>query len=199
MPLLDRADSVLCVVDTQPGFVAHRFLTEQERDRAGATVERIAWLVGLAGLIDVPTVVVEEGADRNGATDQRVMERVPPGTVVHSKAAFSLTGSDAAVAALDATGRRTVVVVGFETDVCVMQSAVELLDRGFRAVAVEDATFSAGLQHERGIRRMTQAGVEINHGKGLVLEWLRTVDFGRQVWGLAVQRFGRFPAEAPAG
>jgi nicotinamidase-related amidase len=58
-----------------------------------------------------------------------------------------------------------VVLAGFETDICVAQSAVELLDRGFRVVVVEDAMFSAGRDHERGLRRMTQASAEYNHCK----------------------------------
>jgi hypothetical protein len=40
---------------------------------------------------------------------------------------------------------------------------------------------------------MTDAGVEYNHFKGLVFEWLRTIDYAREMYGAAVQRFGAFP------
>jgi nicotinamidase-related amidase len=195
VPLVDRDDSVLAVIDTQPGFFAHDHLDDAERKRADQVVERIAWLIGLAGLIEIPTVVVEEGADRNGSTDERVVRRLPSGAVVHSRQAFSLTASDAAMQAIAATGRRTAVLVGFETDICVAQSAVELVDRGFRVVVLEDATFSAGPNHVRGLRRMTQAGAERNHCKGLTLEWLRTIDYGRRIWKAATGQLGPFPAD----
>jgi nicotinamidase-related amidase len=194
VPLVDRHDSVLAIVDTQPAFFAHDGLTEAERAAAASVVERIAWMAGLAELIDVPTVVVEEGADRNGSTAERVVQRLADTAVVHSKDAFSLTASQPAMDALMATGRRTAVIAGFDTDVCVAQSAVELVDRGFRVVVLEDATFSAGRDHERGLRRVTQAGAESNHCKGLALEWLRTIDYGRAIWRTATERFGGLPA-----
>ena len=74
-----------------------------------------------------------------------------------------------------ATGRRTTVLVGAETDVCVAQSAVGLVDRGFRVVVVADATFSPGAMHDHGLAQMRDAGVEIRHAKGVYYEWVRTV------------------------
>jgi hypothetical protein len=41
---------LLTVVDTQPGFFDHGRMTDCERRRVARTVERIAWLTGLATL-----------------------------------------------------------------------------------------------------------------------------------------------------
>ena len=194
MPLVDRSDSILTIVDAQPAFFDQAKMTDGERATAAATVDRIAWLAGVASLLDVPVVVVEEGADRNGATDPRILERLGPNSSVHCKSSFSLTGCDAAVSAVRATGKSTVVVVGFETDVCVAQSAVGLHDLGLRAVVVEDATYARGEQHRRGLARMTSAGVEYNHFKGLIFEWLRTVSYASEIFDVAVERFGPFPS-----
>ena len=191
MPLVDASDSVVCVVDVQLGFFAHSGLTEAERDRAAETVDRIAWLLRIAALTEVPAVVVEEGPERNGPTDDRVLDALGDGQVVHGRGAFSLAEEPEAVRALGDTRRRTAVVVGFETDVCVAQSAVQLVDAGYRVVVLDDATFAGGRQHERGLRRMASAGVEFNHCKGVVLEWLRDVDHARGVWAAA----GRFPSD----
>ena len=72
--------------------------------------------------------------------------------------------------------RSTAVLVGFETDVCVFQSAVGLLDEGLDAIVVEDATFSPGEMHERGLARLRDAGVRLTHCKALAYEWVRTVE-----------------------
>ena len=85
------------------------------------------------------------------------------------------------------------MLVGFETDVCVAQSAVGLHDLGLRAVLVEDATYSTGDQHRRGLARITHAGVEYSHCKGLVFEWLHTVEYATETFSVAVERFGPFP------
>jgi nicotinamidase-related amidase len=177
VPLVRREDSLLVVVDAQPGFFAYDALSEDDAKRAADAVTRITWMAGLASLLDIPAVVVEEGPERNGHTDPRILERVPPGTPTVEKPTFGLTACEEAVAAIRATGRRTIVLVGFETDVCVAQSAIGLVDLGFRAVVPEDATFTnSALEHERGIARMAGAGVERNHCKGLTFEWLHTVD-----------------------
>jgi nicotinamidase-related amidase len=58
-----------------------------------------------------------------------------------------------------ATGRATAVLVGFETEVCVAQSAIRLLADGLRTVIVEDASFSPGEMRARGLARAAGAGV----------------------------------------
>ena len=177
MPLVRREDSVLVVVDAQPGFFAYDALSEDDAQRAADVVTRIAWMAGLASLLDIPAVVVEESPDRNGHTDPGILERVPAGTPTVEKPTFGLTGCEQAVAAIRATGRGTAVLVGFETDVCVAQSAIGLVELGLRAAVLEDATYTnSALEHARGIARMTGTGVERNHCKGLTFEWLHTVD-----------------------
>jgi nicotinamidase-related amidase len=177
VPLVRREDSVLVVVDAQPGFFAYDGLGEQDSIRAAKAVSRIAWMAGLAALLDVPAVVVEEAPLRNGHTDPDILERLPDGVPVVVKPTFGLAEHDEAVEAIRETGRSTAVLVGFETDVCVAQSAVGLLELGFRAVLLEDATYTnSAIEHERGIARMASAGVERNHCKGLTFEWLHTVE-----------------------
>ena len=62
---------------------------------------------------------------------------------------------------------------------CVAQSALGLLDRGFRVVVVEDATYSPGGMHAAGLRRIASAGGELVHAKGVYYEWVRTLDGAR--------------------
>ncbi len=177
MPIVRREDSVLVVVDAQPGFFAYDALSEDDAQRAADTVTRITWMAGLAALLDVPIVVVEEGPERNGHTDPGILARVPEWTLTIEKPTFGLTFCAEAVEAIRTTGRSTAVLVGFETDVCVAQSAIGLVDLAFRAVVPEDAVYTnSALEHERGLARMTGAGVERNHCKGLTFEWLHTVD-----------------------
>jgi nicotinamidase-related amidase len=177
VPLVRREDSVLVVVDAQPGFFAYEALSEDDAERAAEAVTRITWMAGLAALLDIPAVVVEEGPQRNGHTDPGILARVPSGTPTIEKPTFGLTGCEEALAALRATGRGTAVLVGFETDVCVAQSAIGLVELGLRAVVPEDAVYTnSAVEHERGLARMTGAGVERNHCKGLTFEWLHTVD-----------------------
>jgi nicotinamidase-related amidase len=166
VPLTAHEDCLVVVVDAQPGFL----------EGAQEALARAAWLVALARDLDVPVLVTEEEPDRNGATDPRIVGALPPGAPVFTKPTFGLAGTPAILDAVLAAGRRVAVLVGAETDVCIYQSAVGLLDAGLRVIAVEDAIFSPGEMHARGLDRLRDAGVALTHCKALAYEWVRTVE-----------------------
>jgi nicotinamidase-related amidase len=100
---------------------------------------------------------------------------MPTGTVEHDKMVFGLSGQTDILEAVAATGRRTAILAGLETDVCVAQSAIGLLERGYRVAVVADACASPQQGHEYGLRRMRDAGVTVTSSKGLFFEWVRDV------------------------
>ena len=173
MPLTDHESCLLIVIDAQPGFYPSD-LSDEDRAAAETALTRAAWLTALAGALAVPVVVTEEEPERNGRTDWRFP--LPPETPVLVKPTFGLAGTPEILEAVRATGRSKAVLVGFETDVCVFQSAVGLLDAGLEVIAVEDATFSPGEMHGRGLERLRDSGVRLTHCKALAYEWARTVE-----------------------
>jgi len=176
MPLIDRADSLLIVIDAQPGFAGSTDATSREAARSR---EVAAWLTGVAVALDVPVVVTEEDAAANGPTDPAISRHLPPETPVLPKAVFGLADEPEIMATVESTGRRTTIIVGAETDVCVAQSAIGLADRGFRVVVVSDATFSPAAMHDHGLAHLRDAGVEMRHAKGIYYEWVRTLAAAR--------------------
>ena len=176
MPLIDPADSILVVVDAQPGFSG---ATDEAAAAAARSRQVAAWLAGVAAALGIPIVVTEEDAAANGPTDPAVAAKLPLGTPVFAKPVFGLADVPEILAAAESSGRRTAVVVGAETDVCVAQSAIGLIDRGFRVVVVTDATFSPEPMHELGLRRIGEAGGELHHAKGVYYEWVRTLEAAR--------------------
>jgi nicotinamidase-related amidase len=166
------------VIDTQPGFFAK---TDPERTNALDAVDKAVWLASVAHELEIPAVVTEEAPDDEGATVPRLLERLGAGVPVLTKPAFGLAACPDIVHEILQTRRSTAVLIGFETDVCVLQSAVGLKDMGFRTVVVADASYTQGeRQHEFGLRRMQQLGVEIVHAKGIAYEWMRTVDVANE-------------------
>lgn len=191
MPLIDRDDSVLVVVDMQPGFVP------ASDPAAEAALERAIWLASIARVLEIPAVVTEEAPEREGATEPRLLELLGPAAPVLTKQTFGLAASPEIVAAVRATARGTAVLMGFETDVCVSQSAIGLLDLGLRVAVATDASYTQdSTQHEFGLRRMAQAGVELVHAKGVAYEWMRTVDLAIETTA-AARKMGRSPHAAP--
>jgi nicotinamidase-related amidase len=179
MPLVDHDASVLVVIDAQEGFFGDA-LPPGEGGRAREALARMTWLARVAGRLAVPAVLTEEDPELNGPTFEPLAAVFPDEAPV-VKPTFAVTGTPDIAERIERTGRGTAVLVGFETDVCVAQSAVGLKGRGMRVVVVEDAVFSPGEMHARGLARMAAEGVEINHCKGLAYEWTRTLELSRAV------------------
>ena len=172
MRLLEREDSVLLVIDAQERFYEPE-RDDVDRERLHLSFERAGWLTAAASALGVPVVVTEEAADQNGSTDPRVAQHLPEGTPVLDKRYFGAPDNPEIMAALDGTGRDTVVIVGLETDVCVAHTALLLLDRGRRVAVAEDCLFSPGETHDAGLRRLRDGGVEMLTAKSVFYDWVR--------------------------
>jgi nicotinamidase-related amidase len=173
---IEDGDSVLAVIDVQPGF-----LDKLDQRVADEIVDRIRWLVRLAGSLGIPVLVTEEEPESNGGTATPIEDALLDGVTRHDKPAFSVAACPPIMADLESHGRRTVVLCGLETDVCVAQSAIGLRDAGWRVVVVVDAVASPGTAHEQGLARMRDAGVELVGVKSLCYEWLRTLEKTKRV------------------
>ncbi len=90
-----------------------------------------------------------------------------PGAPDIDKMTFGLAAQTTVIAAIRATGRKTAVLVGLETDVCVQQSALGLAELGYFVVAVIDAVASPGADHQIGLDRMQCAGITMASCKSL--------------------------------
>jgi nicotinamidase-related amidase len=172
--LLRREESALLVVDTQEGFYGEG-RADVDRAAFAQFVARVAWVTGLARGLGVPVVVTEEDPGTNGPTSPLVLERLPEGAPVLPKPVFAAGDNPPIAAALEATGRRTVVIAGMETDVCVAHSALSLMERGYRVAAVADALFSPAEAHLHGLERLRAAGVQALSAKELLYDWTRTL------------------------
>ena len=178
MPLISRDDSVLIVIDLQPSFWGERLLAEDSA-AALAAASRAAWLAGTATALGIPAVVTEEDRQGNGPTDASVLSALAPGTPVIAKPVFGLADCPDIMQAVRSTSRRTAVLVGFETDVCVTHSAVGLADAGYRVVVTEDAVFSPFGAHGTGLERLRGLGFELLRCKSIYYDWVRTLKAAR--------------------
>ncbi len=173
--LIDVDDSVLIIIDVQPPF-----LDKLPREDSRLLRNRICWLIGVAGWLHVPLVVTAEDIAREGGVDPQVVRAMPIGFPMHNKMVFDLAADPAILAAVTQTGRKTAVLVGLETDVCIAHSALGLLRQGYRVAVVADATGSPGTAHGVGLERVANAGALLTSVKSLFYEWIRTVERARQ-------------------
>jgi nicotinamidase-related amidase len=146
--LIGRDDSVLCVIDVQPHFLA-----KLEPGACDRLVDSARFVVEVARRLAIPRFVTVDDPSRNGATVDAIRSCLGPADADRDQLVFGLAGQPDLIAALLAQPRRTAVLIGLETDVCILHSAVGLAECGFRAVIVADATGAPGGEHALGLER----------------------------------------------
>lgn len=157
MTLLARGNAVLAVVDVQ-----ERLLAAFPEPVRSAVVKHVSTLVEGANVLGVPTIVTEQYPKGLGPTVAEIRDRLGAAFAPVEKIVFSCGRSPEFRAALDATGRRDVVLCGVESHVCVLQTAVDLLTDGYRVFVPADAVGSRrDLDWERALALMDKAGVTV--------------------------------------
>ena len=92
--------------------------------------------------------------------------------------------------------RKQVIVAGCETDVCILQSCLGLLDLGYEVYLVEDLLFSSSRRIDAAIARMQAEGVVFLTYKILYYELLEAVE-GARLRDRVLDPLRPFPDDLP--
>ncbi len=168
--LIEANNSILIAIDIQDSFIE-----KLEEDRRKPLLDKSAFLIEIAKQLNIPIVVSAEDIPDMGGVCKKIMKHLPNETKILNKMTFGLADDPVVMPEVAALNRKTAVLIGLETDVCVTHSALGLLDRGYRVAIVADATQSPGNAHQQGLERLHNSGVIMTTTKGIYYEWLRDV------------------------
>lgn len=170
MALLDRNRSVVVVIDVQEKYLPHL----HEADRV---VEACRRLIEGAKLVGVPMLPTEQYPKGLGPTADALRAAWPAGCIPIEKSTLSCLGCADFVRALEASGRRQVVVAGIEAHACVNQTVHDLLAAGYEVHLVVDAVSARfPRDHRVALRRLEAAGAVPTTVEAVLLEWVRSAD-----------------------
>jgi len=178
-------DCVLVIIDVQDHFLAR--LPPQ---RTELLIDHVGWLIEVAKILNVPMVATVEEAARYSGLTAVLAEKLPPDAKVLDKTVYGLADQPDILDEVRKTGRRTAVLVGMETDVCVTHSALGLLQNGFLVAVLDDVTDSPGDAHAYGLERMRGAGALVMSLKSLYYEWIRTPSMSNTMDDEHLKRIG---------
>ena len=149
-------------------------------------VERAGILLDAAALLGVPYTVSEQYPRGLGPTVAAVREKADPERIfdkVHFScqaddrlaAVLAETGAETGAGTGAETGRRDTILCGMEAHVCVLQTALDLAEAGYRVHVVADAVTSRTAENrDLAVERMRAAGIGIVSTEMVLFEWLRT-------------------------
>ncbi|MDX5298046.1 MAG: hydrolase [Gammaproteobacteria bacterium] len=151
LPRLDPAQAALMVIDIQ-GKLAQSVVDADSLHREAAR------MIEGARLFDLPVFWLEQLPHKLGTTHPHVAAALHGLTPI-AKQCFSAWGEPALRHALEASQRRQILLIGMETHVCVWQTALDLLDNGYRVWTINDAISSRRADNRAlGLARLAQAG-----------------------------------------
>jgi nicotinamidase-related amidase len=162
--LIDAHRSMLLVIDLQ----------ERMMPVIGDHAEVVAnaeWLVRIAQRLGVPVAATEQYAKGLGPTVAAIRALLPE-DAIGGKTAFSCVAAEC-LAPLPGYDRPQVVLVGVETHVCLLQTALELVEEGKEVYVVADCVGSRrALDRDIALARLRQEGARIVTREMVVFEWL---------------------------
>lgn len=164
-----KNDAVLVVVDVQEKL----FPVMQAKD---ALLKRLSILVRGMTQLGVPIVFTEQNRRGLGPTVAPLVAEAPGSTVIE-KATFSCMGNEPFLDHLRGAGRSQVLLAGIEAHICVLQTALDLIESGYDVQIVTDAV-SSRLVHTgpAGIDRALRAGAQPTTVESALFECLERCD-----------------------
>lgn len=150
--MINEQNSLFLFIDVQEKLVA--MLTKDKAKKKASILAQAATLMG------IDCVVTEQYPAGLGSTVEEVKFNLPDCTKFFEKTAFSALENPEIAQALQ--GKENIFIFGIETHICVLQTAIALLNTGHKVFVVKDACASRDSdEFKAGIDYMKNAGAKI--------------------------------------
>lgn len=170
-PRIDADRVGIVLIDAQPAF------WNMMHGESEPVMQRIEQLLVFADITQRPLVATfEDSPERNGWLPERLENVFPEHGRRIVKRTFDCCREPEVQEVLASLDVEQIVLAGAETDVCVLQSALGLLEMGFEVFLLEDSVFTNEPNTGPALKRMYAAGVIPCTYKTFFYEMTRTVE-----------------------
>jgi nicotinamidase-related amidase len=157
--------SAVLVLDMQEKLLPQ--IHESER-----VIQQVARMVDGANALGVPVLVTEQYRKGLGDTVEPIKSKIATAVINAEKTRFSAL-IDPILDKLRELEVTQVVVCGIETHICVLQTCMDLTEKGFETAVVVDAVSSRRhTDRQAGLLRMNQIGIVPVTVESVLLEWV---------------------------
>jgi len=129
-------------------------------------------LILLEGLkiLNIPVLVTEQYPKGLGATLDPLAAALDQPEAIE-KLSFSCCGAPNYISALEKLGKPCVIICGIEAHVCVLQTLIDLVEKGYKPVVVADCISSRNPDDKAvALERMRSEGALISTSESLLFE-----------------------------
>ena len=162
-------DTAFILIDMQ-----EKLLASMNTAEAGKIIAWQKILLNTASELNIPVIVTEQYPNGLGRTIPELSGLFKTEWPIYDKTSFSCFGDVKFRMEILKRHIRTLVLIGVEAHVCVQQTAVDALEKGFQVIAIADAVnsrrqndFSVSLDFMRSL------GVHVMNSESLIFSLLR--------------------------
>ena len=167
--ILSQDNSVVLIIDPQEKLLPKVF-------EPGRVTENTILLIRLARITRIPLVVTTQYAKGIGPIVEEIKKEIPEQSVL-DKVEFGCFNNPEFVTHMKQRerSRNTLILSGIESHVCVAQTALGALERGYNVHIASDAVSSRTEWNWKiGLDRMREAGAIISSTEMIIFEMLKT-------------------------
>ncbi len=149
--MLKQEQTLLVIIDVQGNLAK----VVSDAEAANQNVHRIAQ-AGLA--LDLPIILTAQAPEKIGHTTPE-LRQILPDHHEYPRSSFSVWADPAVRAAIEESGRKQVLLCGFEGHICLYQTAMDMLAEGYEVYMLADAISSRSLYNkEIALRKLSAQG-----------------------------------------
>ena len=160
--------NALLIIDIQEKIIAPIYNKD-------SIIENIQKLLEAYQILDKNIFVSEQNPLKLGKTIPNLLPKVSFNKI--QKMDFSIATSTVLIDELNKKQITNLIVCGFETHICIQQSVLELLLKGYEVYVISDAIGSRNnLDHQISLQRMLHKGAIITTTESIIFEICKTSD-----------------------
>jgi len=165
---IEREQAVLIIIDVQDVL-----MKRMDQEIGENVIRNICTLITFAKEMAIPILITEQYPKGLGKTVPGIRKELGSLSPIE-KVSFSCCGAKAFNDSLNQLPRKKVILTGIETHVCVLQTADDLLQKGYEVHAVADAICSKRrLDWEIALRWIEKKGAMISTTEIIAFQLLK--------------------------
>jgi len=164
--MVEIHDTALIIIDVQEKL----FPKIQEKD----SLQRvILQAIEACQILGIPIIVSEQYPKGLGPTIEVFREKLARDTPLFDKLTFSALKNEPLLKAIEHFNKKNWILVGIESHICILQSALDFVKRKQNVIVLEDAIGSRHLYHkESALSEMKKNNIRISCLETLIFELL---------------------------
>ncbi|MBQ9245729.1 hydrolase [bacterium] len=131
-------------------------------------------LAKTAGILKLPVIITEQYPKGLGSTINEIKNSIDNAIYIE-KTNFSAYKETNFIENIEKQNKKQIIIYGIETHICVLQTAFDLLNKGYEVFVVQDASGSRTDENKNAaLRRLIHAGCQIVTTEMVIFELLKS-------------------------